>query len=390
MRVVLFTGKGGVGKTTIAAATATRAAELGHKTLVVSTDAAHSLGDSFDLRLGGSPVKVGDNLWAQEVNVLEEISVHYETIQKYFASFFKSMSVDDILAEEMAVLPGAEELFGLFHIHQANQSGKYDCLIVDCAPTGQTLRLLSLPEVARWWMQKFFPVERKIAKTLRTMKKRTIMSIPIPDDSVYASIQTLFDDIGALNELMMEPKTTSVRMVLNPEKIVLEETQRAYTYLSLYGYPVDCVIANRILPDEVKDSYFTDWRKSQRKYMGKVEVMFSPLPILRNNLMRSEIVGQKLLAEVGRGIYGEEDPTRVYYEDRAQRLVKDGDAYVLILKLPFVKKAEVDILKNENELTIQIGNYRRDILLANVLSLLEVERATLEADELRIRFVEGE
>lgn len=390
MRVILFTGKGGVGKTTIAAATAARAAELGHKTLVVSTDAAHSLGDSFNLQLGGSPVKVSDNLWAQEVNVLEEISVHYETIRKYLASFFKSTGLDDILAEEMAVLPGTDELFGLFHIHQANRSGRYDCLVVDCAPTGQTLRLLSFPEVARWWMQKFFPVERKIAKTLRAMKKTTIMSIPIPKDAVYASIQTLFDDIGALSELLMEPKTTSVRMVLNPEKIILEETQRAYTYLNLYGYPIDCVVANRILPDEVKDSYFADWRKSQAKYMDKVRNMFSPLPILTNKLMRSEIVGRKLLLEVGRGIYGDDDPTKTYYEERPQRLIKDGDAYVLLLKLPFAKKGGLSILKNENELTIQIGNYRRDILLASALSLLEVEKATLKADELRIRFVKGE
>jgi len=390
MRVILFTGKGGVGKTTIAAATATRTAELGHKTLVVSTDAAHSLGDSFDLGLKNAPTRIGDNLWAQEVNVLQEITLNWKTIQEYMASFFKSTGVDEILAEEMAVLPGLDEMFGLFHIHKANRSGEYDCLVVDCAPTGQTLRLLSFPEVARWWMQKIFPVERKVAKTLRAMKKRTIMSIPIPEDSVYASIQKLFDDIGALNELLLEPQATSVRIVLNPEKIVLEETQRAYTYLNLYGYPVDCIIANRILPDEVTDSYFSGWRKAQRKYMDKIERVFLPLPILKSKLMRSEIVGHKLLAKVGRDIYGEDDPTTVYFKERPQRITKEGQMYVLVLKLPFVKKAGLEILKNEDELTIQIGNYRRDILLPSVLSLLRVDRATFKANELRITFVKGE
>jgi arsenite-transporting ATPase len=390
MRVILFTGKGGVGKTTIAAATATRTAELGHKTLVISTDAAHSLGDSFDLQLGNTPTKVGDKLWAQEINILHEIGANWKTIQEYMASFFRSTGIDDILAEEMAVLPGVEELFGLFHIHKANQSGKYDCLIVDCAPTGQTLRLLSMPEVARWWMQKIFPIERTLAKSLRAMKKKTIMSIPIPEDSVYASIQQLFDDIGTLKEMLAEPEKTSVRIVLNPEKIVLEETQRAYTYLNLYGYPVDCVIANRILPSEVTDSYFADWRKTQSKYMDKVEGMFSPLPILRSKLMRSEIVGRELLEQLGRDIYGGDDPIGVYYSQRPQEVVKDGDSFVLIIKLPFVKKAELDILKNEDQLTIQIGNYRREILLPGALSLLAVDKAALKANELRITFVKGE
>ena len=389
MRVILYTGKGGVGKTTIAAATATRAAELGHKTLVISTDAAHSLGDSFDMKLKNPPVKVGDNLWAQEVNVLDEIETNWKTIQEYMASFFKSTGVDGILADELAILPGLDELFGLFHIHKANECGKYDCLVVDCAPTGQTLQLLSLPEVARWWMQKFFPIERKIAKTLRAMKKRTIMSMPIPDDSVYASIQQLYDDIGALKELLGEAETTSVRIVLNPEKIILEETQRAYTYLNLYGYPVDCVIANRILPDEVTDSYFTGWRKTQRKYMAKVERIFSPLPVLKSKLMSSEIVGCELLAELGRDLYGGDDPTKVYCNQRPQQIIREGEDYVLVLQLPFAKKAEVEILKNEDELTIQVGHYRREILLPSALSLLEVETAKLKANELRITFVKG-
>ncbi|NIP25153.1 MAG: TRC40/GET3/ArsA family transport-energizing ATPase [Phycisphaerae bacterium] len=390
MRVILFTGKGGVGKTTIAAASAMRVAELGHKTLVVSTDAAHSLGDSFDVKLGNSPTKVADKLWAQEVNVLEEIAANWKTVQEYMASFFKSRGVEDILAEEMAVLPGMDELFGLLHLHRAKQTNQYDCVIVDCAPTGQTLRLLSLPEVSRWWMQKIFPVERKVAKTLRMMRKKTILTIPVPDDALYASIQELFDNIGALKELLADPKKTSVRIVLNPEKIILEETQRAYTYLNLYGYPVDCVIANRILPDEVTDSYFSSWRKTQSKYMSKIESVFSPLPVLKSKLMRSEIVGTKRLSRVGKYIYGSDDPSKIYYDQIPQQVITEQDGYVLVIQLPFVKKAGLDILRNEDQLTVRIGNYRREILLPATLSLLQIGKAKLESNELRIAFVKGE
>jgi len=389
MRVILFTGKGGVGKTTIAAATATRAAELGHRTLVISTDAAHSLGDSFDRQLSNSPIKISGNLWAQEISILTEIAQNWKTIQEYMASFFRSTGVDDILAEEMAVLPGMDELFGLFHIHKANQSGKYDCLVVDCAPTGQTSRLLSFPEVARWWMQKIFPIERKVAKSLRAMKKRTILSIPIPDDSVYVSIQKLFEDIGALSDLLADPKTTSVRIVLNPEKIILEESQRAFTYLNLYSYPVDCIIANRILPNEVKDSYFSGWRKTQTKYMDKVENVFSPLPVLRSKLMRSEIVGYASLERLGKDLYGRDDPMKVFYEENPQRIIKEDDGYAMVLKLPFAKKAHLEVLKNEDQLTIQIGNYRREVLLPGALALLKVGKATFKANELRVTFVKG-
>jgi arsenite-transporting ATPase len=239
-------------------------------------------------------------------------------------------------------------------------------------------------------MQKIFPVERKVAKTLRMMRKKTILTIPVPDDALYASIQQLFDNIGALKELLADPKKTSVRIVLNPEKIILEETQRAYTYLNLYGYPVDCVIANRILPDEVTDSYFSSWRKTQSKYMSKIESVFSPLPVLRSKLMRSEIVGTKRLSKLGRYIYGSDDPSRIYYDQRPQQVVKDKDGYVLIIQLPFVKKASLDILRNEDQLTVRIGNYRREILLPATLSLLQIGKAKLESNELRIAFVKGE
>ncbi len=390
MRIILFTGKGGVGKTTIAAATAMRAAEMGHKTLVISTDPAHNLADSFDAELGNAPVKIGKNLWAQEINVLKEIAINWETVRSYLASLIKSRGIDDIIAEEMAVLPGLDELFGLMEIYKANQQGFYDCLIVDCAPTGQTLRLLSLPDVARWWMQKIFPVERKIAKTLRSFKKEEILSIPIPKDEVYDSIQTFFSGIGELKQLLTDPKKSSMRLVLNPEKIIVEETQRAYTYLNLYGYPVDCVIVNRLLPKAVTDSYFKNWHQTQEREMTRVESSFEPLPILKSKLMSSEVIGNISLSAVASNIYGDDDPTKIYYHENPQRIFKEGKDYVLALKLPFANKADIEVLKNEDHMTIQIGNFRREIFLPSALALLDIDKAKFEAHELRISFKKGD
>ena len=385
MRIILFTGKGGVGKTTIASATALQAAALGHKTLAISTDASHSLADAFNLQMGNTPVKLTENLWGQQVDVLEEIDANLRVIQDYLASVIRSRGIDHIIADEMAVLPGMDELFGLLHIHRAKQSRKYDCVIVDCAPTGQTLRLLSLPEVAQWWMEKIFPVERKVAKVLRPMTK-TIMSFPIPEDSFFASAQRIFNDTEKLKELLVDARTTSVRLVLNPEKIVVEETQRAYTYLNLYGYSVDSVIVNRILPDAVVDTYFKNWHKSQHKYLDKIIAAFSPLPILRSQLMRSEIVGMAPLLRLAKSIYGGEDPTKIYYDGTPQKITREGKKYVLRLSLPFAKKADLEVLKNEEQLILRVGSYRRDLFLPGALALLTIEKASFESGELRISF----
>ena len=385
MRIILFTGKGGVGKTTIASATALQAAALGHKTLAISTDASHSLADAFNLQMGNTPVKLTENLWGQQVDVLEEIDANWRVIQDYLASVIRSRGIDHIIADEMAVLPGMDELFGLLEIHRARRTGKYDCLIVDCAPTGQTLRLLSFPDVARWWMEKIFPVERKVAKVLRPMTK-TIMSFPIPEDSFFASAQRIFNDTEKLKELLVDARTTSVRLVLNPEKIVVEETQRAYTYLNLYGYSVDSVIVNRILPDAVVDSYFKNWHKSQHKYLEKIIAAFSPLPILRSQLMRSEIVGMAPLLRLAKSIYADEDPTKIYYDGTPQKITREGKKYVLRLSLPFAKKADLEVLKNEEQLILRVGSYRRDLFLPGALALLTIEKASFESGELRISF----
>ena len=389
MRIILFTGKGGVGKTTTASATALRAAELGHRTLAISTDASHSLADAFNRKLGHRPTKIAEKLWGQQIDVLHEISANWKAILEYISAVIRSRGVEHIIADEMAVLPGMDELFGLLEIYRARRTRKYDCIIVDCAPTGQTLRLLSFPDVARWWMQKVFPVERKVAKILRPVTK-TLLKFPIPEDVVFASIQKVFDETEKLKELLTDPKVTSVRLVLNPEKIVIQESQRAYTYLNLYGYAVDCVIANRMLPEAVTDPFFKNWHDVQQKYMEKVARAFSPLPIFHSDLMKTEIVGPGPLARFAKSIYGEDDPTQLYYEGCPQRIEKQGENYVLCLRLPMARKADLEVIKNDEQLIVRVGAYRRDFFLPNVLAAREIKKASFESDELKVAFATGE
>lgn len=389
LRIILFTGKGGVGKTTVAAATALRAAELGYRTLAISTDPSHSLGDAFETALGNAPTRIREKLWGQEINVLEEIADHWKTVKDYIAALMKSSGVDEVVAEEMAVLPGMDELFGLLEIHRASQAGRHDCLIVDCAPTAQTLRLLSFPDVARWWMRKIFPVERKLAKALRSVTK-TVMSLPVPADEVFASAQRLFDDTERLKELLVAPATTSVRLVLNPEKIVIEESERAYTYLCLYGYAVDCVIANRLLPASAGRSYFRKWYAAQHRYMEKIERGFAPLPILRSELRRDEVSGCDELLALARDLYGDDDPVRTYYEGSPQSLERADGRYVLRMHLPFAKREDLEVIKDEDQLFVRSGPWRREIFLTSATALLDIEKAVLEGNDLRVYFTKGD
>ena len=385
MRTILFTGKGGVGKTTVSAATAWWAAELGYRTLVVSTDAAHSLADSFDRELGDRPVRISENLWGQEINVLREMEGNWRVVQDYVASVMRSRGMEEIIAEEMAVLPGMEELFSVMEVRRAHRSEEYDCLIIDCAPTGQTLRLLSFPDVARWYMEKLFPVERRISRAVRPVMK-SFMSVPIPEDRFYASLERLFFEVQELKQILTDSRTASIRLVLNPEKMVIKEAQRAYTYLNLYGYPVDCVVTNRILPDTVVDKHFEEWHRVQRRYMETISSAFLPLPILKAPFMDSEVVGTKQLAQMAHDIYGEEDPTQVYYEEQPQKIEKAGKEYILDLKLPFVEKEGLQVLQKLDQLIIEVGGYRREIILPGTLALLEVKRAKFEGQVLKVTF----
>ena len=385
MRVILYTGKGGVGKTTVAAATALRCAELGQRTLVISTDAAHSLGDSLDVPLGEQPQEVAPNLWAQEVNALHEMESHWDRIHIYLSSLFASQGVDDIVAEELASPPGMEEVASLMQIKRHKAEGRYDTLIVDCAPTGETLQLLAFPDVARWYLKKIFPVERAVMRVARPMVQPFI-SIPLPGDDIFSHVRSLLLDLESMKQILGDPKTCTVRLVLNLEKMVLKEAQRAFTYLCLYDYLTDLVVVNRVLPPEVKDRYFDSWRAIQNRYNDSVESLFDPIPIRRSKLFDHEIVGLERLSELAGALFGDENPAQSYYHAIPQRLRKVNGQYELQLQLPFVSKDEVEVSHKDGELFITVGPYKREISLPRILSGKSVSKAKLDEGLLHLTF----
>jgi len=385
VRVLLYTGKGGVGKTTVAAATAVQCARLGYRTLVISTDAAHSLGDSLDMQLSDQPQLVDTNLWAQEVNALHALEDHWDKIHQYLTALFASQDVDEIVAEELASPPGMEEVASLMWIRHHQHSGQFDVLVVDCAPTGETLQLLAFPDVARWYLQKIFPLERKVMKVARPLLQRAV-GVPMPSDEIYGSVMALLLDLEGMKKVLGDPKVCTVRIVLNLEKMVVKEAQRALTYLSLYDYLCDLVVVNRVLPPEVTDDYFASWREAQNRYSTMVDAAFSPIPILRTRLFEHEIVGLERLAAMADSIYADRDPTTIFYAEVPQKVKKRGDQYDLTLRLPFVEKADLELTHREGELFISIGPYKREIALPRVLNGKVTQGAKLEDGQLRVVF----
>ncbi len=388
MRVLLYTGKGGVGKTTVAAATAVRCARLGYRTLVISTDAAHSLGDSLDVKIGETPTEIAPNLWAQEVNALSEMETHWEKIHGYLSTLFAAQGVDEIVAEELATPPGMEEVASLMWIKKHKASGKFDVLVIDCAPTGETLQLLAFPDVAKWYLNKIFPIERKVMKVARPMVQPFI-SIPLPGDDIFGHVKDLLTDLESMKKILGDPKVCTVRIVLNLEKMVVKEAQRAFTYLSLYDYLTDLIVVNRVLPEQVTDDYFTNWRASQKKYDALVETAFSPIPIMRTKLFDHEMVGMDNLGLLADALYGDADPAQIFHTTVPQKILKVGDNYELHLQLPFIGKEEVDLTHRDGEIYITVGPYKREITLPRALSGRKVTRAKLEEGMLRVVFAGG-
>lgn len=389
MRVILYTGKGGVGKTTVAAATAVKCAELGYRTLVISTDAAHSLGDSLDVEIGERPTEVAPNLWAQEINALRELEDHWDRIHEYLTALFASQEgVDDIVAEELASPPGMEEVASLMQIKHHRATGKFDVLVVDCAPTGETLQLLAFPDVARWYLQRLFPLQRTIAKVARPMVQ-PFTKIPLPSDDFFGHVKDLLVDLDSMKRILGDPKVCTVRIVLNLEKMVVKEAQRAFTYLSLYDYLTDLIVVNRVLPPEVEDGYFQSWRQTQQRYADLVERSFSPVPIVQTRLFDHEMVGLDNLKEMADSIYGGDDPTTIYYRAVPQRLQKVNGGYELHLQLPFVGKEDIDITHREGELYVTVGPYKREISLPRVLNGKKVTRGKLEEGMLSVTFADS-
>ena len=386
MRIILYTGKGGVGKTSVAAATALRSAGLGHRTLVMSTDAAHSLADCFDEPLGPEPTLVASDLWGQELDVYQQIDAQWGILQKWLKVLMEWRGIDEVLAEEMALLPGMDELASLLYLLNYYESGEYDVIIVDCAPTGETLRLLSFPDVLRWWLHRIFPIQRAAARITRPVVRR-LTDLPVPGDEVFAAVKDLLTRLERTREVLADGDTTSVRLVLNPEKMVIRESQRTYTYLSLYGYAVDAVICNRLLPEALDHPYFEAWKGAQERYYALVEEGFSPLPIIKGPLMEQEVLGLKMLERFARALFDTSDPTRVMCsKGEAQRIRQEDGTYLLTLNLPFASKEQIALSQVGDELTVQVGAYRRNLILPRALAVAESEGAKLEGNRLTIRF----
>jgi arsenite-transporting ATPase len=386
MRVILVTGKGGVGKTTVSAATALRSADLGHRTLVTSTDPAHSLADAFGLTFGDQPTEVTERLDAQQIDSQQRLEESWGAVRSHLTELFDWSGLKGVEAEELTVFPGMDEIFSLATVRDHVRSGSYDTIIVDCAPTAETLRLLSLPEVLSWYMEKIFPVGRRVAKVVRPMINRVTQMPLIGDDKVFEAMAAFYDRLDGIRDILGDPEITSARLVMNPEKMVISEARRTYTYLGLFGYAVDVAIVNRVLPDTVTDPYFKRWHEIQQSHLDAVEEGFADVAIRRLRLFDEEMVGLDKLRLVGEELYQEEDPTKHFSTGTPFRVEDDGDQVVLVMAVPFVETSDVDVLRHGDELFVTVGPYRRSLVLPDSLKRREVRRAQLVDGELRVTF----
>ncbi len=391
MRIIFFAGKGGTGKTSIAAATGIRAAEMGKKTVIMSLDVAHSLGDIFDLEKNlldqnkGRPVQINPNLYIQEIDIQEEITRYWRDIHRYLSSLFNTTGLDEVLAEELAILPGMEEVSLLLYINQYVQREKYDVILLDCAPTGESLRFISIPATLEWYMQKIFRLERTLAKYVGPVAKR-FTDVPLPDDDYFKALEELFERLKGVDQILTDPEITTVRLITNPEKVVLKETQRAFMYFCLYKMSIDAIIMNRILPEQITESYFKSWIKDQQQHRQTAEDIFSPVPILSVDLFQGEILGYAKLKKLAHQLYGKKNPLKRFYKDEPYQLVKENGNYHLKVKLPFLMKKDVELNKFSDELIIRIGGYKRNILLPRQVSSKEQVIAKLKGRVLDICF----
>ena len=384
-RILLYTGKGGVGKTSVAAATALACARRGYRTIVMSTDIAHSLADVFGVELGPQPVEIAPKLWGQESDVFFNVARYWGRIQEYAASVLRWRGLDEVLAEEMTVLPGMDEVGSLLWIAEHHDSGDYDVIVVDAAPTGETLRLLSLPEAGKWWMEKIEPIGRRITKLTGPFIQR-IVGMPMPGDDVFNAGEDLFRRLEYMHSLLIDPEKTSVRVVLTLEQVVIKEAQRSFTYFHLYGYPTDLVVANRVLPDDVGWKYFRGWYERQQRYGPMVEQAFAPIPILRAPFLDREVIGLSVLTELGEQLYGDQDPSRQFYVGRPYTVARIDGEFILSVELPFATKEQINLSRHADELVIDVGTLRRNLVLPRILVDATTLGAKFDDHVLKIRF----
>jgi len=396
VRILLFSGKGGVGKTSLASATGVKLAELGYRTLVMSIDPAHSLGDSFDLNDDlfhahtSDPLAINDTLSILELNIQKEIKRHWQEISSYVSSVLRTTGISGVEAEELAILPGMEELSAMMYINQYRREQTYDVIVLDAAPTAESMRFISMPTTLDWYMKHIFPFQRNLLKAVRPIANR-VAPFELPTDSYFVNIRSLFEKLEGVDDIMEDPNTTSVRLVTNPEKMVLRETQRAFVYFSLHGLTVDAVIVNRVLPADVKDAWFSEWHASQEKVLHEIEEYFAPVPVKRVPLFAHEVLGKKRLQELAELLYpGGEDPSAVTRTEKPYTFGKVNGIYEIRVHLPFATKGEVGLFKKGDELVVEVGTLRRHIGLPRSMAMLMPGRARLENQVLTVEMKEAQ
>ena len=395
MRILLFSGKGGVGKTSLAAATGVKLAELGYRTLVMSIDPAHSLGDSFDLESElfhaqtSDPLAITEKLSIFELNIQKEIRRHWQEISSYVSSVLRTTGISGVEAEELAILPGMEELSAMMYINQYRREQSYDVIVLDAAPTAESMRFISMPTTLDWYMKHIFPFQRNLLKAVRPIANR-VAPFELPTDSYFVNIRNLFEKLEGVDEIMEDPNITSVRLVTNPEKMVVRETQRAFVYFSLHGLTVDQVLVNRVLPDDVEDAFFREWRQSQERFLKEVEDYFAPVPMRCVPLFRHEVLGVERLRALAREMYGaREDPAAVTRTERPYSFRKRDGKYEVRLQAPFAAKGEVGLFKKGEDLVIEVGTVRRHVGLPNAMAGLSPVRARLDGGMLVVELQES-
>ena len=383
-RTILYTGKGGVGKTSVAAATARMAAAGGVETIVLSTDPAHSLADCLQAEVGSEPTRVGERLWAQQVAAQVEMERNWAAVQDWLGELLLERGVDRISAEELTVPPGMDELFSLLQIKRHHEEGRFGCVVVDCAPTGETLRLLSFPDVARWWLQKVFPHSSQMLNAARPFA-RAVLDVSLPGEAVLDEVQRLVRNLIAMNEILRDNESVSVRLVMTPDRMVVDEARRTFTYLNLYGYLTDAVIVNRVFPEEV-GAYFGRWRERQLAALADVEAAFSPVPVLRAPYFGEEVVGADMIDRLGASVFGDRDPGDVLHEGLTQELVVGADAAELRLDLPFAEKGDISLKKIGLELVVRVDGHKRTLMLPPALGDYQPTGASFDGGALRVTF----
>ena len=389
MRIILYSGKGGVGKTSLSAATAVRSAALGRRTLVVSTDAAHSLADALGVKVNNVPTRIAPKLDALEIDVNHELATHWGVIQDFLTKFMTFQGVGEAVAEEMAILPGMEELFSLLKVKGHADGGQYDVIVIDTAPTGETIRMLGVPEILNFYFKRIFPIHRTVLKSVRPVAKR-MTNMPLPSDDVMKAVKSIYEELEGMGPMLQDPKQSSIRIVLNPERMVINESQRLYTYLGLFGFPVDAVVANRVLPPEARSPYFDKWFGIQAGHLAEARKNFDPLPFFEARLFDREMVGLPLLAEFATDVFGDRAPTQVFFHEKPIEVKKEKSGYALYIRLPFAEKDKIQVWAQGDELVVQVDNQRRHVVLPRTLASRRLLGAAFAQQRLRVAFGDKE